>query len=113
MSKHTPTPWLVSGKGDNNLDGPDFDNGRSVINEDGWHIAHCWNLDDEAHGINPLANAAHIVKCVNERDELVAALADLLFALNTAEAITGNSGFKKVFSKSLEQARAALARAKS
>ena len=84
MSKHTPTPWGIE------LDtcitlGEDNDSWNEQGNP--WHA--------EAYGQGAetdKANAEHIVKCVNEnerlhaeRDELVAALEELLEAYTPGE----------------------------
>ena len=62
MSKHTPTPWKH-----------ELDN---RISSDGMIFVKCFDDND----------AAHIVKCVNAHDELVAALEQIhLYSVGLAE----------------------------
>ena len=56
---HTPTPWNL--------------NEVYIIDSEGYSIATTM-FGDKASIEEDLANAAHIVKCVNLHDELVAAL---------------------------------------
>jgi len=53
----TVTPWFVSAKDDSN-----------IFADDGSHVAACAESSD----------AAHIVRCVNAHDDLLAALRDML-----------------------------------
>lgn len=79
---HTPTPWKVRNATDIFSElGADSGDGCVAASNDGWQIADCSvGLTSTADGLVHLsndvkrANAAHIVKCVNEHDELVAAL---------------------------------------
>jgi hypothetical protein len=74
MSAHTPTPWIV-GYGTLNVVHLDHDNLKGIriasvdINKDDYETAQ--------------ANVAHIVRCVNAHDELVAALAAVQSAIET------------------------------
>ena len=65
MSKHTPTPWRVE---------HDPEDGAIEVYSDGetarWVADCCCDSDVD------LANAAHIVKCVNAHDELVSLVRD-------------------------------------
>lgn len=70
-AKHTPGPWAVS------FDQP-FE--MSIRGPDGQKIQGISvHLDDCAHDYNPPveANAAHIVRCVNMHDEMLAYLIEL------------------------------------
>lgn len=68
-SKHTPTPWNYKQA---------YANGAGAfIGPDGKGIA-C--ITSSTKRDNNAANAAHIVRCVNAHDELVAALRALLKA---------------------------------
>lgn len=76
MSAHTPTPWvLVHPVGDEK---PSIVNMTADAKVD-YYIAEMIG-NYKAAG----ADAAHIVRCVNAHDELVAALSDLLSEVNAA-----------------------------
>jgi len=62
MSKHTPTPWDNSGDGKKIVHF--YDNHLHTIAEVSGQTEHGWARK---------ANAAHIVKCVNEHEDLVEA----------------------------------------
>lgn len=65
-TKHTPTPWVSVGGCIETVD--------DTLN-DGFYIA-------TVYGADYAANAAHIVKCVNMHDELVATIKELLKVYN-------------------------------
>jgi hypothetical protein len=68
MSKHTPTPWKRAGRQPDN-------HGVNIVDYRGFLVAQAraagggWS--------DAKSNAAHIVRCVNAHDELVAALRSL------------------------------------
>jgi hypothetical protein len=68
MNKHTPTPWgfIYDGSSEWSIGPADDPQSNPVMT--------IWSKDDD----KARANAAHIVKCVNEREELVEALSILL-----------------------------------
>ena len=68
-TSHTPTPWKVLS---NDL----------VYGSDGYRVTDCEHAAYSERPMPPTkvdkANAAHIVRCVNEREGLLAALRDLM-----------------------------------
>ena len=105
MSAHTATPWylkfntLISG--DKYLFGVTDSDGNN-IRATGFTLS----SGDVAE-----SNSAHIVKCVNTHDDLVAALNDVLRMLNAAHVALGMGSAET--SKRVIQARAVLEKAKS
>jgi hypothetical protein len=95
MSKHTATPWVQHSPNDPHWCG-------DVRTPSGDAVAWCGNTDRAIAG----ATAAHIVKCVNLHDELVAALADI------AKSDAIDSPPNVVLAAIRDRARAALAKAK-
>lgn len=114
QQKHTPTPWVLAGPG-------------QVFDCYGNEIAHCKSY---GAGIMPIgytapwhlseANAAHILHCVNTRDQVVNALDFAETALHTANAVMGvhelqdskYDNARKLVSEAYDYARAALSFAK-
>jgi hypothetical protein len=72
---HTPTPWRVT-DADCCTDGDDVK--ATILADSGRLICHI----DRDYRAPAEANAAHIVRCVNAHDELIAALR---YALDCAE----------------------------
>lgn len=87
---HTPTPWIASD--------------RRVSAHDGTQIASAMLNGSTVgnHIDTDVANAAHIVRCVNSHDELVAALAKARGALEA-------NGWAQDCPKTMKAIRAALA----
>lgn len=81
--KHTHTPWLLGGK---DGDGTGADGFIYCDNKMGSAVAATSGEADFNYGTLPreeeIANAAHIVKCVNLHDELVEALAGMVECVN-------------------------------
>jgi hypothetical protein len=108
---HTPTPWATfRGWPDEIIPACDADkkNGCSVYDEQdkeryAQHIARC--VTDRHGRGDGKANAAHIVRCVNAHDALVAALAEML-AAHSNENIGVRASLRRI--KAKEQARAAI-----
>ncbi len=88
MSEHTPTPWAAS---DVRVDAT-----ARKAHEGPTCIA------------SSVANAAHIVKCVNLHDELVAAMEGLLASIDTAADYLTDLCYSNVCSAEVKQARALL-----
>lgn len=70
MNAHTPTPWQITG-----VDGYAR---RFVSDSKGNQVAFCAPIQPTIE--RGLADAAHIVRCVNSHDALVEALRNLLIA---------------------------------
>jgi len=91
-TKHTPTPWTQD---------------DTVITRNSRVIASVRDLCTDSQLPEDRANAAHIVRCVNAHDELVAALRNLVDETDHSIAKGGT------LMVTLDAARAALAKAGS
>ena len=98
MNEHTP--WETCQQGTHIRPVGEFDIIADV--RFGYDVSH-----DDAR-----KTATDIVRAVNSHEQLVAALEGLMGAIDDASNITGNHGFKKVFSKTVDKCRAALTAAK-
>ena len=79
MTNHTPTPWVC---------GPEYEDGNpTYIHKDGHAIADC----SMGYGVEDDANAAFIVKAVNNHDALVQALQALVDNVNDYERVNNLS----------------------
>jgi hypothetical protein len=108
MNEHTPTPW--------------YWDGQRYIREESTDAPLARMQDDDGH-INPRerkslpadANAAHVLKCVNLHDELVAALERMVAAYGGVTDMVSRDG-ERYQSDGAEcaelAARAAIAKAK-
>lgn len=119
QSTHTPTPWIVQDNSDNGH------MSRGVIGQvridspsDGT-VGICWHsmTDPKYFDETFIANAHHIVRCVNERDELLAALTcaanDLEGFYNAAKQGILNTVISIGEFQRLEKMKALIARADS
>jgi hypothetical protein len=93
--KHTPTPWHIGSKV------PNF-----IYARDGLDIIAQCDSANESTRAEENANAAHIVRCVNAHDALVAALDNLL------NVDRSDPDFCETVERYERQARAALKLAK-
>jgi hypothetical protein len=96
-TQHTPTPWHV------NKDDP-----AAIFNSMGGYVT---RIDGNAVQTRAAieANAAHIVRCVNAHDELVAALNTAVQCMEL-EARMINPSAAEAWAHPIKQARAALAK---
>lgn len=102
-TKHTPTPWRI------HEEFPD-----TIIGLDGVEIACCDNYSSVAATENEktdAANAAFIVQCVNEREELLAALKALAELVGKNPPPTGGISTLAQWSDGHAAALAAIAKA--
>jgi hypothetical protein len=96
LSKATPLPWGIS-------ENPGDQSWKIIGEQTGRIVADVWGrLEDQ-----PEANAALIVKAVNERDELIAALREA----ETVMMIVQPRSHMKDYLAALETVRAALTKA--
>src|SRR3974390_1068558 len=90
-TKHTPGPWRIEDHSD-------------VTDSDESLVTHGVGIADEAD-----ANPAHIVRCVNAHDELVAAL-DMLMDSATEPGVMDVDEWKAHQKRAIAAGRAALAK---
>ena len=93
--EHTPTPWIICGDGNpiRNVNDPIFY--KLGIRKGGIRIAEAVGIGEE----NAKANAARIVHCVNNFDEVLGALKSALYIIEelTQDTLTEDSEYKEQF----------------
>lgn len=102
MSNHTPTPWKFEDRSIFTAN----DRMNEIAHVRGYDDAHPERLTEKSFD-EDVANAEHIVKCVNEREQIVAALACLVLDQRTVAYLRANDP------QALKQARAALDKARA